>query len=179
MFCLYDITVTVNTTFTATYSNVSDSVTVYLCQFADLKADTSNYIYDSRATVTSNNNVITVVGASGTYVFWCNKPGTSTSEFDFTGDFVVEFDVLPSDSITIQIYDNSASTYYTKTLSNLSAANTNCHIKIVKDGQIFKTFVDNVEKTGQQVNSNITNACRVGFRGATGTTFKFKNLRIY
>ena len=72
----------------------------------------------------------------------------------------------------------SASTYYSKTLSQLSSMNAG-HYKIVKDGQVFKTFVDGVEKTANRVNSNITGACRVGFRTNTTSTIKFRNLIIY
>ena len=54
-----------------------------------------------------------------------------------------------------------------------------CHIKIVKTGQTFKSYVDDVEKTTQQVDSNITGACRVGFRNGSESTIKFKNFVIY
>lgn len=177
-FTLSDVSVSGNTTFTATYSTVSDSVTIYYCKFADLTGDTSKYIYDSRCNVTSTNNEITVTWVSGTYIFWANKGDTST-EFDYTGDFTVEFDLLSNgNNATIQIYDNSATTYYSKTLYQLNSNNAG-HFKIVKDGQVFKTFVDGVENTRQQVNSNITNACRVGFRFNSASTIKFRNFVIY
>ena len=172
------VSVSQDTTFTATYSNVSDSVTIYYSQFADLTGDTSKYIYDSRCNVTSNNNEITVTWVSGTYIFWANKGDTST-EFDYTGDFTVEFDLLSNgNNASIQIYDNSASTYYSKTLNQLNGMNAG-HFKIVKEGQVFKTFVDGVEKTNHQVNSDITGACRVGFRQGSASTIQFRNFVIY
>ena len=178
VYTLYDVTVSANKTYTATYSTVSDSVTIYYSKFADLTGDTSKYIYDSRCNVTSTNNEITVTWVSGTYIFWANKGDTST-EFDYTGDFTVEFDLLSNGgNTTIQIYDNSASTYYSKSLYQLNGSNAG-HFKIVKDGQVFKTFVDGVEKTANQVNSNITSACRVGFRTNSTSTIQFRNFVIY
>jgi len=132
---------------------------------------------DSRVTATSDSTGITVTWVSGTYIFWANADGST--EFDYTGDFTVEFDLLSNgNNATIQIYDGSASTYYNKTLDQLSSMNAG-HYKIVKDGQVFRTYVDGVEKTTQQVNSNITNACRVGFRQRSASTIKFKNFKIY
>ena len=177
-FTLYDVTVSANKTYTATYSTVSDSVTIYYSKFADLTGDTSKYIYDSKCNVTSSNNEITVTWVSGTYLFWANKGDTST-EFDYTGDFTVEFDLLSNGgNTTIQIYDNSAATYYSKSLYQLNGSNAG-HFKIVKDGQVFKTFVDGVEKTAHQVNSTITGACRVGFRTNSTSTIQFRNFVIY
>ena len=132
---------------------------------------------DSRVTATSDSTGITLTWVSGTYIFWANADGST--EFDYTGDFTVEFDLLSNgNNATIQIYDNSASTYYTKTLNQLNGMNAG-HFKIVKDGQVFKTFVDGVEKTTQQVDSDITGACRVGFRQSSASTIKFKNFKIY
>ena len=178
IYTLFNQTITTTTTYTVTYGTETKTAKVQVCEFADLTGDTSKYIYDSRCTVTSSNNEITVTWVSGTYIFWANKGDTST-EFDYTGDFTVEFDITSTGSnATIQIYDNSATTYYTKTLNQLNGMNP-CHIKIVKTGQTFKTYVNYVEKTAQQVDSNITNACRVGFRVNTTSTIKFRNLRIY
>lgn len=177
-FTLYDVTVSANTTFTATYSTVSDSVTIYYSKFADLTGDLTKYSgADSRVTTSSTNGVITLTWVSGTYTFWANADGST--EFDYTGDFTVEFDILSNgNNATIQIYDNSATTYYSKTLNQLSSMNAG-HFKIVKTGQTFKTFVDGVEKTSQQVNSNITGACRVGFRQGSASTIQFRNFVIY
>ena len=177
IFTLSNVSVSQDTTFTATYSNVSDSVTIYYSKFADLTGDTSKYSYDSRCNVTSSNNEITVTWVSGTYTFWANADGST--EFDYTGDFTVEFDLLSNgNNATIQIYDNSASTYYSKTLNQLNGMNAG-HYKIVKDGQVFRTYVDGVEKTAHQVNSNITGACRVGFRQGSASTIQFRNFVIY
>jgi hypothetical protein len=177
-FTLYDITVSANKTYTATYFTVSDSVTIYYSKFADLTGDLTKYSgADSRVNASSTDGVITLTWVSGTYIFWANADGGT--EFDYTGDFTVEFDLLSNgNNATIQIYDGSASTYYSKTLSQLSSMNAG-HYKIVKDGQVFKTFVDGVEKTAQQVNSNITGACRVGFRQASASTIQFRNFVIY
>lgn len=178
LFTLFNQTITTSTTYTVSYETETASKTIQLCEFADLTGDTSKYIYDSRCTVTSNNNEITVTWVSGTYIFWANKDDTST-EFDYTGDFTVEFDLTSTGTNTsIQIYDNSATNYYSKTLNQLNGMNP-CHIKIVKSGQTFKTYINDVEKTAQQVDSNITGACRVGFRTNATSTIKFKNLRIY
>ena len=176
-FTLYDITVSANKTYTATYSTVSDSVTIYYSKFADLTGDLTKYSgADSRVTTSSTNGVITLTWVSGTYQLWANPSG---SEFDYTGDFTVEFDILSNgNNVGIQIYDNSASTYYSKTLNQLNSNNAG-HFKIVKDGQVFKTFVDGVEKTTQQVNSNISGACRVGFRHGSASTIQFRNFVIY
>ena len=178
VYTLSDVSVSGDTTFTATYSTVSDSVTIYYCKFADLTGDLTKYSgADSRVTTSSANGVITLTWVSGTYIFWANADGST--EFDYTGDFTVEFDLLSNgNNATIQIYDGSASTYYSKTLSQLSSMNAG-HYKIVKDGQVFKTFVDGVEKTTHQVNSNITGACRVGFRQASASTIQFRNFVIY
>lgn len=177
-FTLYDITVSANKTYTATYSTVSDSVTIYYSKFADLTGDLTKYSgADRRVTTSSTNGVITLTWVSGTYQFWANADGST--EYDYSDDFTVEFDLLSNgNNATIQIYDGSASTYYTKTLNQLSGMNAG-HYKIVKDGQVFKTFVDGVEKTSHQVNSNITNACRVGFRQNSTSTIQFRNFVIY
>ena len=146
--------------------------------FEDLTGDLTKYSgADSRVTASSSNGVITLTWVSGTYQFWVNADGST--EYDYTGDFTVEFDLLSNgNNATIQIYDGSASTYYTKTLNQLNSMNAG-HFKIVKTGQVFKTFVDGFEKTTQQVNSNITGACRVGFRQNIASTIQFRNFKIY
>ena len=178
IYTLYNVEVSSDTTFTATYGTVTASTTVYYCQFADLTGDTSLYTA-SNVTATSSNNEITLTRVSGNYGFWANKPGTTSSEYDYSGDFTVEFDVVSiSTNGVIQIYDNSASTFYQKYFSGLGISSA-CHVKIVKDGQTFKTYVDGTELTSQQVSSNITGACRVGFRSQATGTLTFKNLVIY
>lgn len=176
-FTLYDITVSANKTYTATYSTVSDSVTIYYCKFADLTGDLTKYSgADSRVTTSSANGVITLTWVSGTYQFWANPSG---SEFDYTGDFTVEFDIVENGgNATLQIYDNSASTYFNKSLYQMNQQKAG-NYKIVKTGQTFKVYIDGVENTGQQVNSNITNACRVGFRFGSASTIQFRNFVIY
>jgi len=148
--------------------------------FIDSTGDLSKYSgADSRVNASSTDGVITLTWVSGNYRFFANKPGTTADEFDYTGDFTAEFDLLSNgNNATIQIYDNSASTFYNKTLDQLNGMKAG-HYKIVKTGQTFKTFVDGVEKTTQQVDSDITGACRVGFRGNSASTIKFKNFKIY
>ena len=147
--------------------------------FDDFTADTSKYSgADSRVTVTTGTFGIQLTWVSGTYQFWANKDGST--EFDYSGNFTVEFDVTSTNqNVGIQIYDNSASTYYSKTINQLGGLSGPCHVKIVKDGQTFKSFVDGVENTGQRVESNITGACRVGFRQGSSSSFSFKNFVVY
>ena len=147
--------------------------------FEDLTGDLTKYSgADSRVTTSSANGVITLTWVSGTYLFWANADGST--EFDYTGDFTVEFDVVSNgQNSSIQIYDNSATIYYSRYMSVFNSNCPPCHFKIVKDGQIFRTYIDGVEKSQGYVESNITQPCRVGFRSNTNSSFQFRNFKIY
>ena len=134
---------------------------------------------DNKVTATSSSTGITLTWVTGNYTFWANKPGSTSSEYDYSGDFTVEFDVVAiTTNGVFQIYDGSASTFYQKYFSGLGISSA-CHVKIVKDGQTFKTFVDGTELTSHQVDSDITGACRVGFRSQSSGIITFKNFMIY
>ena len=126
--------------------------------------------------MTPNDNAITLTYVSGLYIVNANKDGGT--EFDYTGDFSVDFDIVGTpNNVTLQIYENNSTNYYAKSLNQIGALKP-CHIKIIKIGTKIYTFVDGVENVGQRFNSSLTGNCRFAFRCGTSGSFTFKNLVI-
>lgn len=136
-------------------------------------------------TISSNSNGLTLTGTSSTsYAVFANKYNTSTSEYDYTGDFQVDFDIVDSSvanngAATIQIYSNGSTDYYNKSLGVLGVTEP-CHIKVVKKDNIFRTYIDGVENVEQRFSSDIGSdeACRVGFRGYQNWSITIKDFKI-
>ena len=123
-----------------------------------------------------NNNALTLTYVSGNYIVNANKDGGT--EFDYTGDFSVDFDIIGTpNNVTLQIYENNSTNFYSKSLNQIGALKP-CHIKIEKIGTEIYTFVDGVENVGQRFNSSLTGNCRFAFRCSTSGSFTFKNLVI-
>lgn len=126
--------------------------------------------------MTPNNNALTLTYVSGNYIVNANKDGGT--EFDYTGDFSVDFDIVGTpNNVTLQIYESNSTNFYSKSLNQIGALKP-CHIKIEKIGTEIYTFVDGVENVGQRFNSSLTGNCRFAFRCSTSGSFTFKNLVI-
>ena len=180
-FTLYDITVSEDTTFTATYSSVTDTVLVEYCDFVDYAVtnnkNTDWLNYSSRLNVSNDENgtLLNKGSANGYYLV-----SISNEQFLFT-DYIVEFDVV---SCTNQTYwYQQGQTSGTQDTINLANYFTNGgHCKIVCDDGIVKIY-----KNGNQVGTDITvtpiGNLEVGFHINTHSTdtrnIKYKNFRVH
>ena len=177
---MYDISVSADTTFTATYSTTSDSVLVEYCSFVDYAVtgmkNTNWMNYSSRLTVSTDENCTTISkGGSNGYYFVEN--GT----FVFT-DWVVEFDVVDIANHT-SWYVQSQNPTATQWVVNLASATFNCagkHVKLVCENMVFNVYVDGVKKTND-ISITVNSPMEMGFNINSGSDtryIKYKNLRV-
>lgn len=175
MFVLYGIEVSDNTTFTATYSTVSATCNVYLCEFVDYGVTgntNSNWVKVSgtdNKTVTSTGTTLANT-TSTRYDIFANL-GSTSSVYDFTSPFTIEFDIVEfiGDSARLQVYDATNNQTY-------NGAGGTGHWKIIVDGTTVKPYKNGVEQTN--FTRNIQTA-RIGFYIITNCAITYKNFVIY
>ena len=179
VFVLYDMAVSADTTFTATYSTVSDSILVEYCDFVDYavtnKKNTDWLNYSSRLSVsTDENGTLLTKGASNGYYL------VNNSQIIYE-DYICEFDIVDT---TGQVgWYHQASSNSMQDVINFGSYNVNGkHIKLVCEDGVMKVYAD-----GTQIGSNISlttsTPFEMGFRINAGTTqdryIKYKNFRLH
>ena len=157
-------------------------------QLTDVKAtissDTDTWSnLDSRVTVSTTATGTTVAGTTGTlYNMYANVQGNDSSELDFFGDTVVDFDVVTcpsSRSAYVQIHDgNEDHTYFHKNLYTDMGVRDGSHVKITITDGLVEVYVDGVKVSGCTVQTAFTGPYRIGFRGYQLWSFKFTNFNI-
>ena len=174
MFTVFDVTVTEDTTFTATYSSVSDSVVVEYCAFVDYavtgKKNTNQGNASNRITVTTNDSGTTLDNTS-------SGNGYYSAHYTFS-NAIIEFDVL-STANGVRLYvDNSGNG---QDLLNLQTYNiTNGHIKVLINNSVAKVYHNGTHK-GSDISITVGSTVEFVFRLLSSTTSKtitYKNFRI-
>ena len=174
MFTVFDVTVTEDTTFTATYSSVSDSVVVEYCAFVDYavtgKKNTNWGNASNRITVTTNDSGTTLDNTS-------SGNGYYSAHYTFS-NAIIEFDVL-STANGVRLYvDNSGNG---QDLLNLQTYNiTNGHIKVLINNSVAKVYHNGTQK-GSDISITVGSTLKFVFRLLSGTpskTITYKNFRI-
>ena len=118
----------------------------------------------------------TLISATGFSTNWANKPGTSTSEFDYTGKLSVEFELVEttdSNYAQFQLYDGG------NVLVKRFALRERGHWKFIIDGDKAIPYYNGVQQSDLVTDTgNLLTTFRIGFRVHTGFKFKFKNFMI-
>ena len=176
-FILYDITVSEDTTFTATYSDGMDSCLVELCDFVDYavtnKKNTNWGNYSSRLSI-STDETGTTVSKGSSNGFYYVKNGDKT----FT-NCTIEFDILSCANVFWYLSGQSSTT---QNLINLGTYYANGgHCKIIMNNGVAKAYLDGVQ-VGNDITITATSQYGMGFRinAGDGTReIKYKNFRLH
>ena len=173
-FTLFDVSVTEDTTFTATYSNATGSCLVEFCDFVDYavtgKKNTNWTNYSSRLTVTTDESGTTVSKGSSNGFYYVNNGSQSYT------DYTVEFDIISCANVFW--YANGTST---QNLINLGTYfGSGGHCKIVSEEGVAKAYKDGTQ-VGNDITITATAPYGLGFRinAGDGTrNIKYKNFRL-
>lgn len=184
------VSVSGDTTFTATYSSVTDTVLVEYCDFVDYAVTgkhntkwwatgTLNITTSSDGTLVKNENSS---GYSLDYSYitdnfpsgWSDRENAVTC---YTRPFIVEFDLVSvssTSSVGLYIGNSSANvhTYFT----NLGITGTG-HVRIEVSTTQVKCYLDETLVSTNNLEDSVTTS-RVGFRINAGNNFKYKDFRI-
>ena len=188
IFTLPDISVSTDTTFTATYSGATDSCLVEYCRFVDYAVkDKHNHNYFNQAG-TSN---VTITEADGYKEFKTISTtagniylGSSTS---FTGFDVGNTWTIIYDKLYVEGYNVAFQCYNGSTTVGINSTTLGSHnsdfqeLKFVCDGSSIKVYVDGVYKAQTSYTSTGHGYLRINLNnnnGASQVTFRAKNIRI-
>lgn len=177
MFTLYDVTVSADTTFTATYSTVSDSILVELCDMVDYGVTSNNNSSDwnnssNRLTVTLSDNGKTLTGTSN-YGYYITK------NYQYT-DYIVEFDVVEqTDLVAWYVRTSSNDTQIVGNLSTLGVRNGD-NVKIIVQSNSLQLYLNGTLKSTIALTIASANM-DCGFRITNQSTkyITFKNFRLH
>ena len=177
IFIKYAVTVTEDTTFTATYSNVSDSIVVEYCDMVDYAVTSNNNDADwnnsnNRLTVTVTDTGKTLTGTSN-YGYYITK------NYAYT-DYIVEFDVV--DLTDLVAWYVRTTTVDAQVVGNFTSmgVRTGDSVKIKVQSNSMQLYVNGTLKT--TIALTIASApMDCGFRITNQTTkyITFKNFRIH
>lgn len=184
-FALYNISVTDNTTFTASYGTETATTNVYLCEFIDY-ATTSNhndhytnlssqYIHltrtDGGTTLTSDYT------GTGTINMGVADSSNTVINFDLdSSSYMVEMDLLDSQgksSLQITKSGDNANNY--DSYNYKDKAPCKVRIKVTKTRNEF--YVDDTRVTARDTTNNRFNL--IIPVNSTAYNMKFRNLRVY
>ena len=175
IFTLYSISVSTDTTFTATYSNVSDSIVVEYCDMVDYGVTSNNNSSDwnnssNRLTVTLSDNGKTLTGTSN-YGYYITK------NYQYT-DYIVEFDVVElTDLVAWYVRTSSSDTQIVGNFSTLGVRDGD-NVKIVVQNNSLQLYINGTLKS--TIDLTIASASMdFGFRITNQTTkyITFRNFR--
>lgn len=185
-FILYDISVSEDTTFTATYSSVSDSIVVELCDFVDYgvtnKSNLSYWYWNTNfgtGTVDENGTTFTATNTSNyiTGSATLTSPATS-STYIWNFPMTIEFDIVSyedptgvTDYTRVRCYNNANSKNAFWNIKEYGVG----HYKIVCTEGSQKLYYNGVEQS-RSFTFTPTTAWSVAFQ--TKGNVKFRNFRI-
>lgn len=188
IFTLLDIGVTGDTTFTATYSSLSDSVMVELCSFVDYAVkDKHNHNYfnqagTSKVTITEADEYKEFKTISTTAGNVYIGSSTSSTGFDVGDTWTIIYDKLYIEGYNVGFQCYNGSTTVGISSTTLLAHNSDFQeLKFVCDGSSIKAYVDGVYKTQTSYTSTGHGYLRINLNnnnGASQVTFRAKNIRI-
>jgi len=174
-----DVSVTGNTTFTASYKNiVSGSCNViYPCLFVDYGVSgkyNSNWTNDSNwMTVTRSDEYTTLSNTVNTYAVCRANNNTA-----FAGDITIEWDNHSTAASTLFIGIRGTSAV-NKSFTSLGI-DGNCHVKVTVIGTTATVYVDNVETSSYTINRDNNSKVTVLFQVSRGnSTIQYSNFVIH
>lgn len=182
MFTLYDVEVSSDTTFTATYSSVSASCKVEYCLFADYAVTSkhnTNYTVGNAVTKTVGDNYTTLSATNAN-----STTGRTYSTSSFSGDLTLEME------INVDYVSNWALYIGFRNSTNHSIARVQVggwkYIKFTREDGVCKGYIstDNTNWSELTMYSDDVGSSDVQLElyiyNATGTSHsvQFKNVRI-
>ena len=176
VYTLSDVSVSQDTTFTATYSSVSDSIVVEYCYMVDYGVTNNNNTSDwnnsgNRLTVTVTDTGKTLTGTSN-YGYYITK------DYAYT-DYIVEFDVVElTDLVAWYVRTSASDTQIVGNLTTLGVS-TGDSVKIRVQSNSLELYINGKLKT--TIALTIASApMDFGFRITNQTTkyITYKNFRI-
>ena len=176
IFIKYAVTVTEDTTFTATYSNVSDSIVVEYCDMVDYGVTSNNN--DADWNNSSNRLTVTVTDTGKTLTGTSNYGYYITKNYAYT-DYIVEFDVVElTDLVAWYVRTSTSDTQIVGNFTSLGVRNGD-DVKIKVQSNSMQLYVNGTLKT--TIALTIASApMDFGFRITNQTTkyITYKNFRI-
>lgn len=175
-YTLYNITVTEDTTFTATYDTVSATCLVEYCSFADYcvtnNNNSSGYYTGSATTYSIDDTGLTVTATNGQLNFR-----------DFNGTINVPFEVsfeLLSNDITPRMYFYQAS-YGTAITSGTfyTSGNAPTIIRFKVESDKVTRYINNSSSViADSLTVQSTASCRIGTASNVTGSIKYRNFKI-
>ena len=177
IFTLYDIGVSADTTFTATYSTVTDSILVELCDMVDYGVTSNNN--DADWNNSSNRLTVTVTDTGKTLTGTSNYGYYITKNYAYT-DYIVEFDVVElTDLVAWYVRTSASDTQIVGNFSSLGVRNGD-DVKIKVQSNSMELYLNGTLKT--TIALTIASApMDFGFRITNQTTkyITYKNFRVH
>ena len=173
------MTVSSNTTFTATYSSSSATCTVYSCLFVDygVTNNNNNIWYTNNATITREatyTNIKATANWGGAYL---GNPSTNTPAnlLEDNDEIIIELQahntfVKGTKCFNVRWYDGT--NHYISFQSGIG------HHKMVLSKTRVDMYLDDVWKEGYALN-NISNAYLQSVANVSNVDVQFSDLRIY
>lgn len=176
IFTLYSISVSTDTTFTATYSNVSDSIVVEYCDMVDYAVTNNN---NSDWNNSSNRLTVTVSDSGKTLNGTSNYGYYITKDYAYT-DYIVEFDVVElTDLVAWYVRTSASDTHLVGNFTSLGVR-TGDSVKIRVQSNSLELYINGTLKT--TIALTIASApMDFGFRITNQTTkyITYKNFRVH
>lgn len=177
LFTLYDVTVSADTTFTATYDTVSDSILVEYCDMVDYGVTSNNN--DADWNNSSNRLTVTVTDTGKTLTGTSNYGYYITKNYDYT-DYIVEFDVVElTDLVAWYVRTSASDTQIVGNFTSLGVRNGD-DVKIKVQNNSMQLYLNSALKT--TIALTIASApMDFGFRITNQTTkyITYKNFRVH
>ena len=177
LFTLYDVTVSADTTFTATYGTVSDSILVEYCDMVDYGVTSNNN--DADWNNSSNRLTVTVTDTGKTLTGTSNYGYYITKNYAYT-DYIVEFDVVElTDLVAWYVRTSASDTQLVGNFTTLGVS-TGDSVKIRVQSNSMQLYVNGTLKT--TIALTIASApMDFGFRITNQTTkyITYKNFRVH
>ena len=174
LFTLYNVSISADTTFTATYSTITDSCTVESCQFVDYgvneNSNLANMYYEGVTTVTTNGTLFECNSSNR----WNIRPG-NFGLFD-TG-FEIRFKVV-STSGRFAVYgynSSSSSVFQVDTWNNIRAGD---EIRITITDTTLTFYRNNVQLGDPRTYTSIDKLKIAIFFNQANTYLEYKDFRI-
>ena len=179
---VYDISVSSDTTFTATYGSATDSCLVEYCVYVDygvIGNHNDNYYYNNNGTVTVTDKGTKLQNTTGNFDLYAiplDQTVSSSNIYKWNAPLVIEFDVVENNATTGQalfsIYSNTTNQSF---FDNIDSNEIGHWKFVVNTDNTQVCYLDGVQqKTGT---ATLTNA-RIGFRVTNQKYLIYKNFRI-
>jgi len=187
-FTIYNVSISADTTFTATYGTISATCKVEYYRFVDYAVKNnhnSNYLNQagtSKITITGADEYkeFKTISTSGGNIYIGSS--TAYTNFDVGNTWTIIWDKLHINgyNVAFQCYNGSTTVGINSTALLLHNSDFQ-ELKFVCDGSSIKAYVDGVYKTQTSYTSTGHGYLRINLNnnnGASQVTFRAKNIRI-